>query len=429
MGGGGSKPDNYVLRFASDSGSVGKSTKVQATTTSPNTSTRKRSSKLSIEEADSIRQELTRTKSSKVIPIEKEPPPGAFISRSPSSRSFKGSSGNGKCSNYFPWLLKNAKLNGSSLKDFEFGPKIGQGYSGTVRMVRYKQEKYCVFKAIRKDALKNRDIRHVRGEKEVLSKINSPFCIKMFSTFQDKSYLYFALEFAPGGELFHRLGRKQFFKPDTAKFYATEVFVAIDHVQSLGYVYRDLKPENILIDEEGHCKLVDFGFSTSANSQGMLHTLCGTPAYLAPEILDGKFTNGYTKIVDWWSFGILIYELLTGKTPFSKSNKESPYEIFLKILQNKIWFPIGFDPKSKELVSSLTHPQVQKRLCEAEKIRKHGYFVMDWNMVEARKLVPPFVPKLKTPGDTYYFNNRKNEYRPATGEQLDAVSSYEFADF
>ena len=89
--------------------------------------------------------------------------------------------------------------------------------------------------------------------------------------------------------------------------------MALEHVQELGFVYRDLKPENIILDEEGHCKLVDFGFSTPcANNETKLHTLCGTPAYLSPEQLDGKFTNGYTRVVDWWSYGVLVYELLTG---------------------------------------------------------------------------------------------------------------------
>lgn len=239
------------------------------------------------------------------------------------------------------------------------------------------------------------------------------------------------LEYCPGGELMHRLGRKSFFPPDTAKFYVSEVFVALEHIQSHGYVYRDLKPENILIDEEGHCKLVDFGFSTSGNSQGMLKTFCGTPAYLAPEILDGKFTNGYTKIVDWWSFGILIYELVTGKTPFCKNNRESHYEIFLRILQNKIWFPTGFDSLSKNLVCNLTNPTVGKRLCEPEEIRKHNYFTIDWTQVSDRKLVPPFVPKLKSPGDTYYFTNRSDDYSPM-GSALDSgavAASYDFADF
>ena len=155
---------------------------------------------------------------------------------------------------------------------------------GTVRIVKYRGEKVCVFKCVKKSyVLKHNDQRHIRGEKEVLMATSKcSFCVNLFGTFQDRHYLYFALEYACGGELFQRLGRKKYFRPDTAKFYISEVFVALEYVQSLGYVYRDLKPENIILDEEGHCKLVDFGFSTSIanSSSGMLHTLCGTPAYL-----------------------------------------------------------------------------------------------------------------------------------------------------
>lgn len=297
---------------------------------------------------------------------------------------------------------------------------------GTVRTAKTKNDKYFAIKSISKEYIvKHKDQRHVQSEKEILGLMTSAFCIKLYGTFQDKHNVYFALEYAPGGELFSRLGKKKYFSPDTAKFYISEVFVALEHVQSLGFVYRDLKPENVILDEEGHCKLVDFGFTTRINPSGKLHTLCGTPAYLSPEQLDGKFTNGYTEIVDWWSFGVLIYELLTGKTPFCRSHKDSHYEIFLRILKSKIVFPLRFDSTSKQLVSKLCCPQVEKRLCSPEDIKVHRYFEIEWSKVANRQLVPPFVPRLKDPGDNHYFS----QFSEAAEDRRTGIGGNEYFDF
>lgn len=278
---------------------------------------------------------------------------------------------------------------------------------GTVRIAKNKAGKYLVFKAVRKEyVVKHNDHRHIQNEKEILRALNCSFCVKLFGTFQDRINVYYALEYCPGGELFQRLGRKKYFPPQEAKFYISEVFVALEHVQELGYVYRDLKPENITLDEEGHCKLIDFGFSTPcADNTTKLHTLCGTPAYLSPEQLDGKFTNGYTRVVDWWSFGVLIYELHTGKTPFCHGHKETHYEIFLRILNKKISFPWGFDASAKDLIMKLCHAQLDKRLCSAPDIKEHAFFTMPWDVVANRKLVPPFVPRIKDEGDIHYFKS------------------------
>jgi serine/threonine protein kinase len=299
---------------------------------------------------------------------------------------------------------------------------------GTVRIAKNKNGKYLVFKAVRKDYVnKHNDHRHIQNERDILRTLNCSFCVKMFGTFQDRTNVYYALEFCPGGELFQRLGRKHQFPPDEAKFYISEIFVALEHVQELGYVYRDLKPENVILDEEGHCKLVDFGFSSPcADNTTKLHTLCGTPAYLSPEQLDGKFTNGYTRVVDWWSFGVLIFELLTGKTPFCRSNKESHYEIFLRILNKRISFPWGFDPVSKDIVSKLCHAQLDKRLCGAPDIKQHAYFTMPWADVANRRLVPPFVPRIKEEGDIHYFKSYAAPSQPKDSGSEDNCGHFDF---
>mmetsp|Transcript_6237 Transcript_6237/g.13769 ORF Transcript_6237/g.13769 Transcript_6237/m.13769 type:complete len:469 (+) Transcript_6237:276-1682(+) len=328
---------------------------------------------------------------------------GKDMNRQASSVGFRGT----MCSPLHPWLLKSLNTGTTTLLDYELGRVIGRGLMGTVRIGRNKANKYVVFKAISKEyVIRHNDHRHIKNEKEILAALSCSFCVKLFGTFQDRNNVYFALEYCPGGELFQRLGRKKQFPPAVAKFYISEVCVALAHVQDKGYVYRDLKPENILLDEEGHCKLVDFGFATpAADASTKLKTLCGTPAYLSPEQLDGKFTNGYTRVVDWWSFGVLVFELLTGKTPFCKSNKESHYEIFLRILNKKISFPWGFDPISKDLVSQLCHANLDRRLCLPESIKAHKYFEIPWEAVANRELVPPFVPRIKEEGDVHYFKS------------------------
>jgi serine/threonine protein kinase len=281
---------------------------------------------------------------------------------------------------------------------------------GTVRIANVTGKK-CFFalKAVRKDFISRRnDERHLKNERELMLQLNNPFCIKLFRTMQDMNHVYFLMELAVGGELFRRLSKKASFPPQVAKFYVCEIFSAIEHVQSLGYVYRDLKPENVLLDEDGHCKLVDFGFSTMPDGNGVVKTLCGTPAYLSPEQLEGKFTNGYKSIVDWWSLGILVYELLTGRTPFCNNHSESSYEIYLRIMKNNISFPRGFDDTSKDLVKQLCHPDVTKRLVDPGLIAAHSYFTVPWPAVHARKLIPPYVPRITDENDRdHYFNQYK----------------------
>ena len=223
-------------------------------------------------------------------------------------------------SNKVSWLVKRMSPHQVADVEFKFGRIIGKGLMGTVHIASFTHENkavYVAIKSIRKDyIIRHNDERHVRNEKEIMLTMSSPFCIHLFGTYQDQDNIHLVMEYCAGGELFRKLTKKKAFQPNMAKFYACEIFLALNHIHELGFVYRDLKPENIMLDESGHCKLIDFGFATRPNAQGMCLTNVGTPAYLSPEQLNGKFTNGYTKIVDWWSFGVLLYELLTGSLPF-----------------------------------------------------------------------------------------------------------------
>lgn len=308
----------------------------------------------------------------------------------------------------FSWILKAVSPGITSLSQVEAERVIGTGFMGSVRLARLQGKGgYFALKAIRKDYIvKHRDQGHIENERACLLQASSPFCVRCFGSFQDGGYVYIAMELAAGGELFRRISKKGGFPEPEAKFYLTEIFSALDHIHNLGYVYRDLKPENVMLDEDGHCKLVDFGFATKPDANGIIRTLCGTPAYLSPEQLNGKFTNGYSKACDWWSLGIILYELMTGKTPFCKNFKESSYEIYLRILKVKISFPRAFGKESRELVQSLCHANIDRRLVDQALIRAHPYFTVPWDKVERRLMVPPFVPRIKDEGDRDHYFRR-----------------------
>ena len=267
---------------------------------------------------------------------------------------------------------------------------------------------------IKKDYVcRHGDGRHVQTEKTLLEQCgrtgtNAPFVCELFGTFQDKKFIYFVLSYAAGGELFSRLhDRAGTFGPQTARFYLAEILLAVAHVQSLGYAYRDLKPENVMLDEEGHCKLIDFGFAAKPDGNGLLHTNVGTPAYLSPEQLNHKKTGGYRTFVDWWSFGILTYEFLTGYTPFCKDFKESSYAIYTRVMKGTIKYPgsyAAFPRECREMVGRLCCHDVEGRMKDAESVKKCAFFEgVDWEKVRDRQAVPPHVPRLKEPGDCRYF--------------------------
>lgn len=176
----------------------------------------------------------------------------------------------------------------------------------------------------RRTVIKLKQIDHVRHEREILGEVSGhPFITNLLASFSDHDFLYLLLDYVPGGELFSYLRKFRRFDEGMARFYAAEIVLVLEylHEQQGGVAYRDLKPENLLLDEEGHIKLVDFGFAKRLGSTET-YTLCGTPEYLAPEVIHNK---GHTTAVDWWALGILIYEFLTGYPPFWHQN---PIEIY-----------------------------------------------------------------------------------------------------
>ena len=214
-----------------------------------------------------------------------------------------------------------------------------------------------------------KQVEHVKNEKSILQEINHPFLLSLTWSYKDNTNLYLMFPYVCGGELFTYLRMAETFPTTTTLFYSAEIVSAFSYLHSLNIIYRDLKPENILLDRDGHIIITDFGFSKKVVEQTW--SLCGTPEYLAPEILQAK---GHNKAVDWWALGILIYEMLAGYPPFTDEN---PFVIYEKILAGNIEWPQQVDGVAKDLVRKLLEQDSTKRLGNmkmgAEDVKNHKY--------------------------------------------------------
>uniref|UniRef100_A0A803YHK0 non-specific serine/threonine protein kinase n=1 Tax=Meleagris gallopavo TaxID=9103 RepID=A0A803YHK0_MELGA len=216
--------------------------------------------------------------------------------------------------------------------------------------------------------------------------------------------LYLILDFLRGGDLFTRLSKEVMFTEDDVKFYLAELALALDHLHSLGIIYRDLKPENILLDEEGHIKLTDFGLSKeSIDHEKKAYSFCGTVEYMAPEVVNRR---GHTQSADWWSFGVLMFEMLTGTLPFQGKDRK---ETMTMILKAKLGMPQFLSPEAQSLLRMLFKRNPANRLGAGpdgvEEIKRHPFFSkIDWNKLYRREIHPPFKPATGRPEDTFYFD-------------------------
>jgi len=290
------------------------------------------------------------------------------------------------------------------LTDFDFLETLGTGTFGRVRLCKHKNSsQYYAIKVLKKaDIIRLKQVEHILSEKSVLSSVNHPFIVRLYKTFQDDMHLYMILEYVCGGELFSHLRKVGKFPNDVAKFYAAEIILAIEYLHTKHIVYRDLKPENILLDHKGHVKITDFGFAKRVLDRTW--TLCGTPEYLAPEIIQSK---GHGKAVDWWALGILIYEMLVGYPPFFD---EYPMKIYEKILAGRIQFPHFMDPSAKDLIKRLLTTDKMKRIGNlkngAVDIKQHKWFRgVDWNELYNQLIPSPIPVKVSFAGDSRYYEN------------------------
>jgi len=221
--------------------------------------------------------------------------------------------------------------------------------------------------------------------------------VNLVYAFQTPDKLYFIMDYINGGELFYHLQKEEKFTDDRVRFYCAEIICGLEYLHSSHVLYRDLKPENILLTEDGHICMTDFGISKEGlvSDNDKTVTFCGTPEYLAPEILQGK---SYGKPVDWWSFGTLMYEMLTGLPPFYSQDVQ---EMYNKIMNDKLVFPPHVSSEARSLLQALLERNPDKRLQDPRVIKAHPYFKgIDWDAIVRKEVEPPFVPNVKGKADT-----------------------------
>jgi len=332
-----------------------------------------------------------------------------------------------------------------SIDDFEIIKNIGRGSFGTVSLVKKKDnnQTYALKKLRKLDVLKRDQVAHVRAERDILSELDNEWVVTLHYSFQDCDYLYLIMEYLPGGDLWNLLTKYSYFTESETKFFMAETVLAIESIHNHGYVHRDIKPDNLLLDKRGHIKLSDFGLCTGfrathvselysslteqfkdpqtvqnkkklnrkemintwkQNRKNMAFSVVGTPDYIAPELLK---RTGYGKECDWWSLGVVMYEMLVGYPPFCSETKKDTYR---KILhwEKFLHFPEEIDPPLSEEAKSLITELLKDRenrlgFKGISDIKVHPFFKgVDWEKIRQKEA--PFTPDLLSDIDTTYFN-------------------------
>ncbi|KAL0857894.1 hypothetical protein Bca101_063048 [Brassica carinata] len=303
------------------------------------------------------------------------------------------------------------------IEDFEVLKVVGRGAFGKVYQVRKKDtSEIFAMKVMRKDKIMEKNhAEYMKAERDILTKIDHPFIVQLQYSFQTKYRLYLVLDFINGGHLFFQLYHQGLFRfafiaiffwsslqgltsfiffhrEDLARVYTAEIVSAVSHLHEKGIMHRDLKPENILMDTDGHVMLTDFGLAKEFEENTRSNSMCGTTEYMAPEIVRGK---GHDKAADWWSVGILLYEMLTGKPPFMGSKGK----IQQKIVKDKIKLPQFLSSEAHALLKGLLQKEPERRLGSgpsgAGEIKEHKWFKgINWKKLEAREVKPSFKPEV-----------------------------------
>ena len=306
----------------------------------------------------------------------------------------------------------------ATLEDFKQLKILGQGSFGKVVLVKNENNNklYAMKILDKKYIVKKNQVSHTQTERAMLEKLKHPFIVRLNYAFQDSKRLYFLTEFLQGGELFFHLRRNSGYKEKAVRFYMCQILLALEYMHNNNYIYRDLKPENILIDKEGNIKLTDFGLSKiMPPDEKTTYTMCGTAEYLAPEILFGK---GYDKTCDWFSFGVVLFEMFCGYHPFKSKGQKIDPNIYLR----KTYIPDKVGKTARDLIEKLFVSNPKKRLGykSSDEVKNHPFFKgIDFDKVLRKEYKPPFIPKLKDDTDLRYFDENYTQLKVENEKQAE----------
>lgn len=294
-----------------------------------------------------------------------------------------------------------------TFENFEFLKVLGKGTFGKVILCREKSTSLLyAIKILKKEVIiKKEEVEHTLTEKRVLQSTNHPFLTSLKYSFTTEDRLCFVMEYVNGGELFFHLSKERQFTEERTKFYGAEIISAIDYLHKRGIIYRDLKLENLLLDKDGHIKIADFGLCKEDIEYGKFtKTFCGTPEYLAPEVLED---NDYGRSVDWWGIGVVMYEMMVGRLPFYNRDHEKLFEL---ILMDEVRFPRTISTDAKDLLAGLLVKDPLQRLGggpeDAQAVKNHAFFAsINWTDLDKKRLTPPFKPQVVSETDTRYFDS------------------------
>jgi len=312
---------------------------------------------------------------------------------------------------------------------YEIIKTLGTGSFGRVMLVRVNADecqdpvekynvsngfKYFSMKLMKKERLRSmRQLEHVNNEKRIMGSLDFPFVVRFYDAYKDNCFVFLRMEYMGGGEMFTHLRKNRRFNENMAKFFASQVVLAFEYFHHLNILYRDLKPENLMLGNDGYLKITDMGFAKEVSDRTW--TMCGTPEYLAPEIILNK---GYNSTVDWWALGVLIYEMCAGFPPFYDVNTMKIYE---KILQGKIKFLPYFSYPLKDIIKSFLEVDVTYRLGNMKngikQIKDHEWFLegLNWHNIYHKKVNPNYNVLLKEPEETINFDDYSEEELPYAG--------------